>query len=191
MTTTDTINTGSVYGHSVADVAGGNVWSAETMMLYITMKLNEVDTRFNELMGVQEESLAKQEYLNEVQNYVSKYNEMHEHYDGDYTQWAEHSAANLPPFPVPPPGLEEFGNQLIQEWNAANVPSMEKAERAGQIEVFESRLKQIGDEISGDSQLLMIELQKVMNERQAAITMCTNLVAADGDCNDGIVKNIR
>jgi hypothetical protein len=191
MTSTEPLNPGNAYGPTTEEVLNGQVLSSETLMLYITMKLDEVDGTFNELLGVQKKQLAKQEYLNEVDHYVQQVKELHDNYDGDYEQWHDYRISHLGDIPQPPPGLEDLGATVNNEWAKTIAPTMDKDERSGQIDIFKSRMEQLSGEVSGKSQLMMMQLQQAMADRKSAIDLTTNLMAGVNDCNDAICQNCR
>lgn len=193
MTELTTVNGANPHGASVEEVFGGEQLTGEALMLYISTRLNDLDADINELMGLQEEALAKKQLLNDIKAWAQNGDAVHDAYSGDYSGWTEVSGELSEEFPWPPGGTElhELANQVSAEFDDMVSPNMDREQREAAFDMFTKRLDALLGEVDGASELNMIRLQQLMSQRQVALQLTTGILGKFNQGLENIASNLR
>lgn len=172
---TTPVNAGNPYSPSAADYFDGQVLSGESLMLYLSTRLSDLDDQIKELMGEANKALATKEFLNDVKEWADRYEAAMASDDEERQQRVRNE------FPDAPPGMDALATKLRESHGG----SAEDTKR------LKAEVDTLVDEVNGQSELCMIRLQQLMSQRQVAVQLATNLLAKLNSGFEAIVVNLK
>ncbi len=168
----------------------------DEMLMFLSVQLTAIDGEIQELFEKQQLIEKHKEHLSTIINQIPMV-------DGDKVPVTKEQkdiieAELLALYQLDPVGFESLVKELdgvgieIQVSKdgtsvSMNEDNFEENEANGFRSVLESR----SSTLDSSAQLEMIKLQSLISERQQAIQLATNIVAAIGKSNEAIVGNIR
>lgn len=194
MTQAAAINQANPYGPTNQELFAGEVLSGEALMFYISSRLNDLDGTISELMGMQQDALARKQFLQEVEAWARDGQQFHDDYSGDYSDYGTANDGQQAEFPWPPEGHphRELAEQAWGDYQESIKDiHLNRDEREFAYEEYITRIGQMIEQVDGQSELNMIRLQQVMAQRQMAIQLTTNLLAKYNSGQEAIVGNLR
>lgn len=187
---------GGVNGTSGVNYAGA--LTPDALMLFCSTRLGDLDSKMYGMFDKQERQRNESVSMQKLQQKLSELGSGHAGYDlvldgGDKAEAADNDMLNA--FDATLFSLEKNS----PEWNAVNsakqkwIGTMRGQDMKINSQECLDLAKDVGDAIKGlndSSQMDMIQLQSIMSQRQTAIQLTTNLVAALGETSKAIVGKI-
>jgi len=195
MNAVNSLNGANPYGASMGAIIDGEVFSPETLMIYIASRMNDIDGDIQALLGQQEEIRSKKEALNEVKQWMSDYNAYHEsHEKGEYEEFSPYNQELWDAAPYPPEGHPAYdeATQMIDDFKE-RVLAGEDVTRSGRREVIQNGIADVEtalDELDGQSEMAMIRMQQKISDRGTALQMVTQMLQKMGQSLQAIAGNI-
>lgn len=186
--------------------------TADALLVYCQTQLNDIDGQIKGYLDQQKVSLQKKEILNELKATLSKYQPPKKENAGEiaaaylhaYDRLADLGATDLAAavkadctklFPAYADkntfnyvlDVLKKGNWSVSINDLAGMVSVSKESWSGYVGDVSAKL----DDISGDAELNMIQLQSLMSKRQTAIQLTTNMMAKHDQGLSAIVANMK
>lgn len=173
--------------------------SPEALMAYVSGQLNDMDSTIQDMMDRQMTNIGHKEIMTKARNIVSGFDPE----EGKKKDFKEMTNAlkdlgkELPPGHPLKKELKDMANDLREKYikishnarSGKEVHTLDKPSEAqwkAEINKIESRI----EEFSNGSELMMMQIQTLMSQRQTAIQMTTNMLNKYEQGADAVARNI-
>jgi hypothetical protein len=163
-----------------------NSLTGESLLLYCQSQLNSLDGTIKGYFDEQKLNLARKKGLSDLQNTLKKYvNHADQAATDDIIASFNKAMAALPPGDPMRGAIQDKYNEFLNHGDGTTIhyTSEEMTALAGDI-------GSMLDNVNGNAELNMIQLQQVMAQRQTAVQLTTSLLAKLDDGTKAIVTNI-
>jgi hypothetical protein len=170
----------------------------EGMMLYLSMRLNEVDGEINKLFDKQKASQAIRQALGTIQTELGRLNEnggpddnnmMPGYKDGEITELETNILTAIDQIATIDPELAETMRAKLNDGGHI-LDDHDGRYYSHQVKASKGYVDTIVKDLDATAQMDMIRLQSHMSARQTAIQLSTNLIASLGESTKAIASNI-
>jgi len=183
MTTINAISSSNCFN----PYADANGLTGESLLLYCQTQLNSYDDTINGFLNEQKLNLARKKGLSDLENTIKKYVN---HADNDSV--ADIRAKFDSAIQALPPG-DPVRGALQDKLNWFNTHSGNGQEiyfTSEQMTAFAGDVRSMLDNVNGNAEINMIQLQQVMSQRQTAVQLTTSLLSKLDEGTKSVVSNI-
>lgn len=169
--------------------------SAEDLLAYCGAQLNAIDGQIHDLMGSQQRALVERQQIGKAVSYLKTFGDTGPKTQEDMVACynaVDDAIKALPPGDPARAALSDFKDKMEAKYgspigggnNAIHTPA------AGEWAGTTGQLSQIGEDIKGQSELDMINLQGLVTQRQSVVSLTTQMMAKMQESLMSIAKNI-
>jgi hypothetical protein len=181
-----TIN-GICTSNSFNPYADPNGLTGESLLLYCQTQLNSYDDTISGFLNEQKLNLARKKGLSNLENTIKKYvNHADAASCADIIARFQDAIQALPPGDVLRGALEDKLNWFCNHNNSEGVHSF----TSEQMTAFAGDIRSMLDNVNGNAEINMIQLQQVMSQRQTAVQLTTSLLSKLDEGTKSVVSNI-
>jgi len=155
----------------------------EGLLMYCQSALGSLDTDVNSLLDEQKLNLARKTAISNCENVMKKYADV----PNSRAEWDEYDKAFQDSIASLPPG-DPVRDQLQAKWDQA-LPrngAFSKEEWSG----YTGEIHSILENVNGNAEINMIQLQSLISQRQTAVNLSTNLMQKCDESIKSIVNNL-
>jgi hypothetical protein len=164
-----------------------NSLTGESLLLYCQSQLTSLDGTIKGYFDEQKLNLARKKSLSDLQNTLKKYvNHLDQAGVDDIGNAFNKAISNLPPGdPVRGALMDKMQEFYTHGGNGQQIYFTTE-----QLTAFAGDIGSMLDNVNGNAELNMIQLQQVMGQRQTAVQLTTSMLAKLDDGTKSIVTNI-
>ncbi|HYQ42900.1 MAG TPA: hypothetical protein VER11_13060 [Polyangiaceae bacterium] len=153
------------------------------LLIYCQSALGSLDSDVKSLLDEQTLNLARKSAISNCENVMKKYADV----PNNRAEWEEYDKAFHDSIASLPPG-DPVRDQLQAKWDQAwpKQGAFTKEEWSG----FTGEIHSILDNVNGNAEINMIQLQSLMSQRQTAVNLSTNLMQKFDEGTKAIVNNM-
>jgi hypothetical protein len=183
MTTINAVNPSCVFN----PYADPNALTGDSLLLYCQSQLSSYDDTINGFLSEQKLNLARKKGLSQIENTLKKYLN---HLDQSGVNDIENTFANA--MNALPPGDPVRGaiQDKLNEFNNHSGNGMQISYTTEQLTAFAGDIQSMLDNVNGNAEINMIQLQQVMSQRQTAVQLTTSLLAKLDEGTKSVLSNI-
>jgi hypothetical protein len=183
MTTVNAICTSNTFN----PYADPNGLTGESLLLYCQTQLNSYDDTISGFLNEQKLNLARKKGLSGIENTLKKYvNHLDQSGVNDIRNTFNSAISALPPGdPVRGAMIDK-----LAEFNSHSGNGQPIYYTSEQMTAFAGDVRSMLDNVNGNAEINMIQLQQVMSQRQTAVQLTTSLLAKLDEGTKSVVSNI-
>ena len=174
----------AISNSNVVDLYSNTVnLTPDGLMIYCQSALSSLDSDVKALMNEQTLNLARKSAISNCENVMKKYADV----PNTREEWTEYDTAFRQSIESLPPS-DPVRDQLQAKWAQALPKNghFSKEEWSG----FTGEIHSILENVNGNAEINMIQLQSLMSQRQTAVNLSTNLMQKCDEGAKAIVGNI-
>jgi hypothetical protein len=155
----------------------------EGLLMYCQSALGSLDTDVNSLLNEQKLNLTRKAAISNCENVMKKYADV----PNNAVEWNEYDKAFQESVDSLPPG-DPVRVQLQTKWDQAFLKDAKfsKEEWAG----YTGEIHSILENVNGNAEINMIQLQSLMSQRQTAVNLSTNLMQKCDESIKSVINNM-
>ena len=157
--------------------------SADALLAYCRAQLSSLDGTIQQYLDQQRQNIQRKKALSDVETVMKKYPNV----PSGKEQWADYDQTFLKAIESLPQG-DPVRAQLQEKWD-------ELAPRQGHFTADEWKaitgdIRSMLEEVSGNAEINMIQLQSIMSQRQTAVQLTTGMLAKYDEGIKSVIGNI-
>ena len=163
-----------------------NALTPDALLTYCQTQLGSYDSTIKGYLDEQKLNLLRKKVLSDVENAMKKVSGMDDAATQNYINAFKNGIASLPP-----------GDPVAKQMQAQLDEIMSHRDGNGAISFTDEAWKaetrdihSILDDVNGNAEINMIQLQSVMSQRQTAVQLTTSMLAKLDDSTKAILTNI-
>ncbi len=167
--------------------ANPNALTGESLLLYCQTQLSSFDDSINGFFAEQKLNLARKKGLSDIENTLKKYlNHLDQAGVNDIENTFNRAINALPPGDPARGAIED----KLNEFNTHSGNGMQIYYTTEQLTAFAGDIHSMLEDVNGNAEMNMIQLQQVMSQRQTAVQLTTSLLSKLDEGTKSVVSNI-
>jgi len=167
--------------------ADANGLTGESLLLYCQTQLRSYDDTITGFLNEQKLNLARKKGLSGIENTLKKYLNTLDQGGVNDIEGAFANAINSLPPGDPVRGVIEG---KLAEFNSHSGNGQQIHYTKEELTAFAGDVQSILDNVNGNAEINMIQLQQVMSQRQTAVQLTTSMLAKLDDGTKSVISNI-